>query len=160
MTEIVRLDESFTRWEDLLTLILSSFAYMDGVIDPPSSAHRLTPASLAQKARDEIAFVAEEDGKLAGCVFLKPEPGCLYVGKLAISPAFQSRGIGRQLLSVAEDIARQRGLPALRLETRIELTGNHTTFARWGFVKTAENAHAGYARTTSIEMRKRLSQTT
>ncbi|RYE62702.1 MAG: GNAT family N-acetyltransferase [Oxalobacteraceae bacterium] len=156
MTEIVRLDESFTRWEDLLTLILSSFAYMDGVIDPPSSAHRLTPASLVQKARDETAFVAEEDGKLAGCVFLKPEHGCLYVGKLAISPAFQNRGLGRRLLSVAEDIARQHGLPALRLETRIELTSNHATFEKWGFVRTAENAHAGYARTTSIEMRKPL----
>ncbi|SEH29065.1 GNAT family N-acetyltransferase [Rhizobium sp. NFR12] len=156
MTEIVRIDESFTRWEDLLTLILSSFAYMDGVIDPPSSAHRLTPASLAQKARDETAFVAEEDGKLAGCVFLKPEHGCLYVGKLAISPAFQNRGLGRRLLSVAEDIARQHGLPALRLETRIELTSNHATFEKWGFVRTAENAHAGYARTTSIEMRKPL----
>jgi GNAT superfamily N-acetyltransferase len=156
MTEIVRLDESFAGWEDLLTLILSSFAYMDGVIDPPSSAHRLTPASLEQKARDEIAFIALEGGELAGCVFLKPEPGCLYVGKLAISPAFQNRGIGRQLLSVAEDVARQRGLPALRLETRIELTGNHATFARWGFVRTAENAHAGYTRTTSIEMQKPL----
>ncbi|MBD8652277.1 GNAT family N-acetyltransferase [Rhizobium sp. CFBP 13726] len=156
MTEIVRIDESFTRWEDLLTLILSSFAYMDGVIDPPSSAHRLTPASLVQKARDETAIVAEEDGKLAGCVFLKPEHGCLYVGKLAISPAFQNRGLGRRLLSVAEDIARQHGLPALRLETRIELTGNHATFEKWGFVRTAENAHAGYARTTSIEMRKPL----
>jgi len=156
MTEIVRIDGSFTRWEDLLTLILSSFAYMDGVIDPPSSAHRLTPASLVQKARDETAFVAEEDGKLAGCVFLKPEHGCLYVGKLAISPAFQNRGLGRRLLSVAEDIARQHGLPALRLETRIELTSNHATFEKWGFVRTAENAHAGYARTTSIEMRKPL----
>ncbi len=156
MTEIVRIDESFTGWEDLLTLIMSSFAYMDGVIDPPSSAHRLTPASLVQKARDETAFVAEEDGKLAGCVFLKPEHGCLYVGKLAISPAFQNRGLGRRLLSVAEDIARQHGLPALRLETRIELTGNHATFEKWGFVRTAENAHAGYARTTSIEMQKPL----
>jgi GNAT superfamily N-acetyltransferase len=156
MTEIVRLDESFARWEDLLTLILSSFAYMDGVIDPPSSAHRLTLVSLEQKARNEIAFFALEGGELAGCVFLKAEPGCLYVGKLAISPAFQNRGIGRQLLSVAEDIARQHGLHVLRLETRIELTGNHATFARWGFVKTAENAHAGYARTTSIEMRKLL----
>lgn len=156
MTEIVRIDESFTGWEDLLTLIMSSFAYMDGVIDPPSSAHRLTLVSLEQKARDEIAFVAVEDGQLAGCVFLKPEPRCLYVGKLAISPAFQNRGLGRRLLSVAEDIARQHGLPALRLETRIELTGNHATFEKWGFVRTAENAHAGYARTTSIEMQKPL----
>ena len=32
----------FERWEELLAVIRESFAYMDGVIDPPSSAHRLT----------------------------------------------------------------------------------------------------------------------
>ncbi|CAN7588108.1 GNAT family N-acetyltransferase [Neorhizobium tomejilense] len=154
--EIVRIDEDFGRWDELLALILSSFAYMDGVIDPPSSAHRLTLASLDRKARDEIAFAATEGGRLAGCVFCKPEPGFLYIGKLAIAPASQGKGIGRRLLTVAEGIAREKGLPALRLETRIELAGNHATFARWGFARTAENSHPGFTRTTSIEMQKRL----
>ena len=58
------------------------------------------------------------------------------------------------LLEQAEALARELALPALRLETRIELIANHTKFAAWGFVKTAENAHAGYNRTTSIEMTK------
>jgi len=156
MIEIIRIGEDFGRWDELLALILSSFAYMDGVIDPPSSAHRLTLASLAQKARDEIAFAAIEGGGLVGCIFLKPEPGSLYLGKLAIAPAHQGRGIGRRLLAAAEDVARQNGLPALRLETRIELAGNHATFARWGFTKTAENSHPGFTRVTSIEMRKRI----
>jgi hypothetical protein len=75
MIQIARIGEDFGRWDELLALILSSFAYMDGVIDPPSSAHRLTLASLAQKARDEIEFAAIEGGKLTGCMFLKPEPG-------------------------------------------------------------------------------------
>ena len=59
-------------------------------------------------------------------------------------------------LAAAEELARGLRLPALRLETRIELTGNHATFARWGFVRTAENAHPGFTRITSIEMRKAL----
>ncbi|MDQ0132324.1 ribosomal protein S18 acetylase RimI-like enzyme [Neorhizobium galegae] len=154
--EITRIGEGFGRWDELLALILSSFAYMDDVIDPPSSAHRLTLASLAQKAREEITFAAIEGGRLIGCIFCKPEQGFLYIGKLAIAPTSQGKGIGRRLLSLAEEIAREKGLPALRLETRIELTGNHATFARWGFAKTAENAHPGFTRTTSIEMQKRL----
>ena len=32
---IRRIDESFRRYDELLVLILGSFAYMDGVIDPP-----------------------------------------------------------------------------------------------------------------------------
>jgi GNAT superfamily N-acetyltransferase len=158
MIEIRPIDASFQRWDALLALILSSFAYMDDIIDPPSSAHRLTLASLAQKARDEIAYVAvDETGKLVGCVFCKPESATLYVGKLAISPDHQGKGIGRLLLGKAEEVAAQAGLGALRLETRIELVANHKTFARWGFVKTAENRHAGFDRTTSIEMQKQLS---
>ncbi len=42
MIEIARTGEDFDRWQELVALIVSSFAYMDGVIDPPSSAHRLT----------------------------------------------------------------------------------------------------------------------
>ncbi|RDJ16894.1 GNAT family N-acetyltransferase [Rhizobium grahamii] len=154
---IVRIDEDFQRWDELLALILSSFAYMNDRIDPPSSASNLTRATLADKARVEIAYVATEGETLSGCVFLRPEEGCLYIGKLAIAPVSQGRGIGRRLLAVAEQTARDHALPSLRLETRIELVENHDVFARWGFEKTAENAHPGFTRTTSIEMRKAIS---
>lgn len=156
MIEIIRISEDFGRWDELLALILSSFASMDGVIDPPSSAHRLTLASLASKAQSEIAFAAIEGGRIVACVFCRPEPGFLYIGKLAVAPDHQRKGLGRRLLAVAEKIAHERQLPALRLETRIELTGNHAAFAKWGFVKTAENSHSGFTRVTSIEMQKRL----
>ena len=153
---IRQIDESFQRYEELLALIMDSFAYMDDVIDPPSSAHRLTVASLKDKARDEIGLVAEVDGRLVGCAFLRPEEDFLYVGKLAVSPEAQGSGIGRGFLAEAEAIARELGKPALRLETRIELTGNHRRFGAWGFVRTAEKSHAGYDRITFIEMQKRL----
>ncbi|MCK8782025.1 GNAT family N-acetyltransferase [Rhizobium sp. NTR19] len=156
MIDIVRIDESFSRWNELLALILSSFAYMEGVIDPPSSATRLTLAALAYKARDEIAFIAVEGERLVGCIFCRPEPESLYVGKFAVSPSHQGKGIGAKLLAVAEEVAREKSLPRLRLETRIELTGNHATFTRWGFVKTAETSHPGFTRTTTIEMQKPL----
>lgn len=156
MSETVRIENDFGRWDDLLALILSSFSYMDDVINPPSSAHRLTLASLAQKALSEIAFVAIEENRLVGCVFLKPEADCLYVGKLAVAPDQQGKGVGRRLLGLAETVARELNLPTLRLETRIELVGNHATFGRWGFQKTAERSHPGFDRITFIEMRKEL----
>ena len=157
MIEIAKIGEEFNRWQELLALIMSSFAYMDGVIDPPSSAHRLTLGNLAEKARVEIAFVALDGDEIVGCLFCRPEPpACLYVGKLCVSPKAQGKGIGKMLLEQAEALARELALPALRLETRIELIANHTKFAAWGFVKTAENSHAGYNRTTSIEMTKFL----
>jgi GNAT superfamily N-acetyltransferase len=151
-----RLDEAFADWDRLLTLIQTSFASMDGRIDPPSSANGLTAKALRQKAGMEIGFVALQRETLAGCIFCRPEEDCLYIGKLAVLPSLHGQGIGRRLLATVEDVARQQALPALRLETRIELVENHATFAAWGFVKTAENAHPGFSRTTSIEMQKRL----
>ncbi|MDH4413762.1 MAG: GNAT family N-acetyltransferase [Rhizobium sp.] len=153
---IRRIDESFSRYEELLALIMGSFAYMDGVIDPPSSAHRLTVVSLKDKARDEIGLIAEIDGRLLGCAFLRAEPDFLYVGKLAVSPEAQGSGIGSRFLAEAEAIARDLRKRALRLETRIELTGNHRRFGAWGFIRTAEKSHAGYDRPTFVEMQKHL----
>ena len=151
-----RIDEGFGRWDALLDLILTSFAYMNGRIDPPSSALALTAETLKTKAIDEIAYIAVEGEQLVGCIFCRPEAESLYVGKLAVLPAAQGRGIGKRLLVLAGAAARDLGLKDLRLETRIELIDNHATFAAWGFQKTAENRHAGFDRTTSIEMRKAI----
>ena len=155
--DIIRLDRQFDRWEELRTLILESFAYMKDRIDPPSSALLLTPDALRLRADREIAFAALDESKiLLGCLFARPEPDCLYLGKLAVLPSDQRRGIGWMLLGLAENEARTRHLHQLRLETRIELTENHAIFRAWGFRQTAENAHPGYDRPTSIEMRKDL----
>ena len=156
MTDIVEIGPDFDRWDDLLAVILAAFAYMDGVIDPPSSAHLLTPETLAAKAREEIAFVACDGNALAGCIFCRPEEGALYIGKLAVARSQQGKGLGRRLLERAEALARARNLAVLRLETRIELAANHATFARWGFVRTGAYAHPGFTRITAIEMRKSL----
>ena len=155
-TTIIRIDQYFERWDDLLGLILDSFSYMNGIIDPPSSALALTPQLLKRKAETEIGYVALEGDALIGCIFCRPEVDCLYIGKLSVLPTAQGKGLGKQLLGLAEKIARKKSLPALRLETRIELVGNHAVFTSWGFRKTAENAHPGFERTTSIEMSKPL----
>ena len=36
---------------------------------------------------------------------------------MAIDPAFQRQGVGRAFFRLAEDLARQRGLTALRIDT-------------------------------------------
>ncbi|MBX5105409.1 GNAT family N-acetyltransferase [Rhizobium lentis] len=117
---------------------------------------KLTTESLAEKAKAEIGHVVIDDDRLIGCLFLRPEADCLYVGKLAVLPGRQGKGLGKRLLMVAEETAAALGLFALRLETRIELTENHAVFAAWGFTRTAEKAHSGFARTTFVEMRKAL----
>ena len=129
---------------------------MDGRIDPPSSALRLAPQSMAADAAQGALLLAERDGDLIGCVFCKPQGDALYVGKLVVRPGLQGGGIGKALMAAAEAEAQARGLPFIELQTRVELTDNHATFASLGFMKTGEDSHAGYDRPTSITMRKRL----
>ncbi|URK86576.1 GNAT family N-acetyltransferase [Rhizobium sp. RCAM05350] len=155
--KLLPIDQSFGDWDALLELILASFAYMQPRIDPPSSALLLTLPSLRQKAGVEMAYAAADSGRLLGCVFCKPEPpDCLYIGKLAVAPDAQGKGVGRLLLQAAEAYAAECELPCLRLETRIELTENHRVFVKWGFVQTAQGCHPGFTRPTFVEMRKLL----
>jgi GNAT superfamily N-acetyltransferase len=153
---IERLPSDFNRWRELLALIRKSFAYMDGFIDPPSSARLLTADSLREKAEDEICFLALDKTRLAGCVFAAERGDALYIGKLAADPTLQRLGIGRALMQAVESLASQMGKPALELQTRVELLANHATFRRMGFVEVGRTAHPGFDRPTSITFRKRL----
>ncbi|MER9298324.1 GNAT family N-acetyltransferase [Mesorhizobium sp. M0621] len=151
---ITQIPADFDRWDDVLALIMRAFASMDGVIDPPSSANLLTADTLRDKARQETGFVALNGDRIVGCVFALERVAELYVGKLAIAPDCQGQGIGRRLMQAVEDLARSRGKVAIELQTRIELTANHAAFGRLGFHETERTAHEGYARPTSITMRK------
>lgn len=140
---------TFSRHDELLALIQSSFAFMRGIIDPPSSAERLTTDALRDKARREILFLADDNGRLTACAFADPRDEYLYLGKIAVAPDRLRQGLGRALLDAAIQEARNRGYRELRLETRVELTGNHRTFEAWGFRRTGESAHPGFDRATS-----------
>ncbi|MEM1046601.1 MAG: GNAT family N-acetyltransferase [Pseudomonadota bacterium] len=137
-----------------LDLIRSAFAYMDGRVDPPSSIHRLTRADVQEKAASGDLLGVYRDENLIGCVTLSWRERELYIGKLAVQATWRGNGLARRLVEAAETRAREAGLRRLVLESRIELTENHTAFARMGFVRTGASAHAGYDRPTSITMTK------
>lgn len=127
---------------------------MEGVIDPPSSLHSLTAEAIAAQSRSGEVWVIGTPA--LACVFLTPKPDALYIGKLAVDPPHQGKGHARALLACAEARARDLGLSALELQTRVELTANHAIFRRLGFVRTAATAHPGYARPTSLTFRRQL----
>jgi len=146
----------FDDWVQVRALILDAFAYMDARINPPSSALRLTSSSMQADAARGALLLAYRINDLVGCVFAQAKGDAFYIGKLAVRPDLQGAGIGRKLVEAARDEARRRSLTMLELQTRIELTENHATFARMGFVKTGETAHEGFERPTSITMRSRV----
>jgi len=130
-------------------LLSTAFAYMEDRIDPPSSLRRMTPSTFAEEARRKELWALLDPAPVA-CMVLTPRPGHLYLGKLAVAEDQRGRGIARLMLAHADARARALGLPALVLQTRVELTENHAAFTRLGFAETARTAHAGYDRPTSV----------
>lgn len=140
----------------VLALIRAAFGYMDGRIDPPSSMHQLTEVDIVAQAEIGEVWVISDCDRLVACAFLTPKPDYLYLGKLAVAGTHRGQGLARRLVETAETSARARGLSVLELQTRVELVENHAAFARLGFVKTGETAHAGHDRPTSYSWRKTL----
>lgn len=138
----------------ILELVQSAFAYMEDRIDPPSSMHRLSHASIKEQCSSgEVWIVGQRPD---ACIFLTEKSSALYLGKLAVREEMRGEGLARRLVALAEDRAKSKGLSALELETRIELSENHKTFGRLGFVITGEGCHDGYDRPTFVIMRKEL----
>ncbi|HET9505031.1 MAG TPA: GNAT family N-acetyltransferase [Hymenobacter sp.] len=54
-----------------------------------------------------LKYVA--DNVVLGCVYLEAKNDALYLSTLAVAPAAQGHGVGRQLLAAAEAYARQHG---------------------------------------------------
>ena len=138
----------------VLRLIQTSFAYMTGRIDPPSSMHQLTVSALAQMAKDSSVLALGDP--VAACLVAEPLPHALYLGKIAIASDLRGRGVLRALLGRSEELARSLSLSRLELQVRIELVENQKIFGKCGFVETARNAHPGYDRATEITMQKLL----
>jgi GNAT superfamily N-acetyltransferase len=154
--DVTPVPDDFSNWSELLQLLQDAFAPMQGRIRPPSSVQALTLESIAAKSREENLFLALDKDEVVGCVFAKRLADSFYLSKLAVRSDRRGDGIGRRLMDAVEMHAREIGLSRLELDTRIELTENHATFAALGYVKTAEAAHDGYARPTFITMRKAL----
>ena len=139
-------------WAALLALIRGAFGYMDGVIDPPSSMHLLTVEGIAQQA--ETGEVWAIGVPPVACMFLTPKGDWLYLGKLAVAADQRGQGWARGLVNRAMARAAEMGLRGVELQTRIELTANHATFAALGFVETGRSAHAGFDRPTTLTFRR------
>ena len=94
-------------------------------------------AQKEKNAREEL-YVAELDGRLAGCVMLcgteDPDVGQLRL--FAVEKAFRRRGIGDALLQACMDKAESAGYTRLVLWTADPLTAAIRKYEKLGFTAT------------------------
>lgn len=136
----------------ILSLIRKSFAFMDGVVNPPSSMHRLTEDSMKTlAAQSEVWSIGPP---LSACVILFLKPDAVYISKLSVAQTARKQGLARRLVEHAANRARAHKRAWLELETRVELTDNHAAFAAMGFHEVARTAHPGFTAPTALTYRR------
>ncbi|HEV7275667.1 MAG TPA: GNAT family N-acetyltransferase [Devosiaceae bacterium] len=98
-------------------------------------------------------FVAEETGGVIGVAVLESQKAELILEVLAVSPAWQGRGIGGSLLSFAEHLAGLGGCHLVRLYTNVVMQDSIRFYSSRGYIETHRGASEGYQR---IHMQKQL----
>lgn len=96
-------------------------------------------------------WVAEVGGKLAGvsAITTDQEPTYAEVGwditepaivthRLAVDPAFRGQGVAKALLVQADEVARQRGIHVLRIDTNTQNQITQRLFPDLGYVYAGE----------------------
>jgi GNAT superfamily N-acetyltransferase len=80
---------------------------------------RMNSGSLTEMINSPGVIIrkcVDNHSKIVGCVYLEIRQDELYVGLLTVYPELQAKGIGKFILSDAEDVAKKRGLSVLLLD--------------------------------------------
>lgn len=94
---------------EILTVQRAAFvseALIYGDVDMPPLTQTLD--QLRAELADNDGWVARSDGRLVGAIRAVQHDDLLMIGRIAIAPDMQGEGIGRALLSAAEDASSAR----------------------------------------------------
>ncbi len=105
-------------------------ARFDTGFDPARSI----PLAAAELIPPHGFFIlATLNGDPIGCGALKCHAGYGEIKRMWVAPSCRGFGVGRRILHRVEDLARQQGLPLLRLETNKALTEAQSLYRSSGY---------------------------
>ena len=106
--------------------------------------------------RGRLLLAIETDGKIAGCVGVRPfdERRC-EMKRLYLRPAYQGRGSGRLLAQRAVDEARASGYESMLLDTLASMHTAIRLYETLGFVRRTAYYETPVAETVFMELKLR-----
>ncbi len=82
-----------------------------------------TPEELDQEKNDILIAAYEEDKMLGCCMLTETGPGVVRLRQMAVSGNLQGKGIGRQMMQFAENVARDYGYKIITMHARNSAIG-------------------------------------
>lgn len=90
--------------------------------------YRTTAREIADLINKEELIVAEKNNTVIGCVHMqKLDDETAVLGMLAVDDRYQKNGIGRQIMTYAEELCRKANIKKLKLELLVPTQGTHPT---------------------------------
>ena len=97
-----------------------------------------TVTNLIKKPCAVFLKYVNEDGIIEGCVFLHKKRGRIYLGMFSVSPLAQGKGMGKKLLTAADEYAKKQNCSSIYMTVitvRIELIA---WYEKHGYQKTGK----------------------
>ena len=144
MNEIVSIRVAHEEDADAIQdLTRKAYAKWVAVIGREPLPMKVNYADAIGKHRFDLLYVGCQ---LAALIETVPEGDFLLVENVAVLPAFQGRGFGPRLLTLAEDLASSFGLAGTRLYTNKLFAANVRLYAALGYgVEREESLNGGIA---------------
>ena len=131
--------------------------------EPYESVLGITPVPVTEDYAPRIergeVWVLEDDDEAVGLIVLENHPDRSVLFSVAVAPERQSAGIGRKLLSFAEETARKRGHRTLALYTNAKMERNIRIYAQSGYRETGRRVHPTRPGSVIVDMEKQLTGT-
>jgi GNAT superfamily N-acetyltransferase len=114
-------------------IMQEAFAEYRDILQPPSGSHAETVADV-QRAIVEGGAVLVWDGDVpVASARYRREPDHLYVGRVAVLPAYRRRGIASLVMRWMEEQARRWNKSSVRVGVRMSLPGNLALYEKLGY---------------------------
>jgi ribosomal protein S18 acetylase RimI-like enzyme len=121
-------------------LTRAAYAKWVPVIGREPTPMRADYEAAVTQHRFDLLYV---DGTLAALIETIAKDDHLLIENVAVTPAFQKRGLGRRLMAHAEAVAAQAGYGMLRLYTNKQFAENVALYRRLGYRVDREEALRG-----------------
>jgi ribosomal protein S18 acetylase RimI-like enzyme len=140
-----------TDWAAVVACVQDAYApYIERIGREPAPMG----ADYAELIARGMLYVLLEAGEVRGALVLKQHSQTLWIENVAVHPHHQHRGLGRRMLTFAEQHARAERLVDVRLYTNERMVENIVLYQRLGYQEMERREDAGFQR---VFMRKVIS---